>query len=177
MDIAQLSQLIETHGKDVYGFCYKLTRNRHLADDLYQETFLKAVELCHKIDSTQNPKGFFITIAANTWQNQRRKLGWRHRIAKMEVFQDDFDNAPGMIEGITPELTAISNELNTMLNVASASLDDKLQIPLYMYYTSGMSVKEIASSLKIPIGTVKSRLHRARKMIKKHMEVNGYEGF
>lgn len=177
LDIEELTHLIETHGKDIYGFCYNLTRDKHQADDLYQETFLRATELCNKIDNTKNPKGFFIAIAANIWQNKRRKLGWRHRIARMVVFQDDFDNESQMIDSNTPEHVALNNELNTMIDMASASLNDKLRIPLYMYYTTGMSVEEIASSLKIPSGTVKSRLYRARKMIKKYMEVNGYEGF
>lgn len=177
MDVEELSHLIENYGKDVYGFCCKLTRDKHQADDLYQEAFLKATELCHRIDDTRNPKIFLISIAANTWKNQRRKFGWRQRIAKMVAFQDDLDNASGMIDGATPEHAALDNELHAMLDMASASLNDKFKIPLYMYYTSGLPVEDIASALKIPAGTVKSRLYKARKMIKEYMEVNGYEGF
>ncbi len=177
MDVTELSHLIESHGKSVYGFCYQLTRDKHQADDLYQETFLKATELYHKIDKAKNPKGFLIAIAANTWKNQRRKFGWRQRIARMEEFQDDFTNTSQIIDTSTPELVAISNELHKMIGMASASLNDKLKIPLYMYYTSELSVEDIASALKIPTGTVKSRLHKARKVIKEFMEVNGYEGF
>jgi len=177
LDVADLTYLIESYGKDVYGFCYKLTRDKHQADDLYQETFLKATELCHKIDKSKNPKSFLIAIAANTWKNQWRKFGWRNRIAKMVEFQDDFDNESYMIDTTTPELVAISNEVYTMIDRASASLNDKLKIPLYMYYNTGLSIEDIAYSLKIPTGTVKSRLYKARKMIKEYMEVNGYEGF
>ncbi len=173
MDVTELNNLIESFGKDIYGFCYKLTRDKHQADDLYQETFLRATELCYKIDNTQNPKSFLIAIAANTWKNQKRKFGWRHNIAKIVAFEDDTH----LIDATTPELVVLTNELHTMIDMASESLDDKLKIPLYMYYTAGLSVEDIASALKIPTGTVKSRLYRARKMIKEYMEVNGYEGF
>lgn len=173
MDVTELNDLIESFGKDIYGFCYKLTGDKHQADDLYQDTFLRATELCHKIDNAQNPKSFLIAIAANTWKNQKRKFGWRHNIAKIVAFEDDTH----LIDANTPELVALTNELHTMIDMASESLDDKLKIPLYMYYTTGLSVGDIASALKIPTGTVKSRLYRARKMIKEYMEVNGYEGF
>lgn len=108
MDVEELSHLIKIYGKDVYGFCYKLTRDKNQADDLYQQTFLRATELCHKIDNVQNPKGFFIAIAAKMWQNQRRKIGWRHRIVKMEVFQDDLYNESQKKDANTPESVAIS---------------------------------------------------------------------
>jgi RNA polymerase sigma-70 factor (ECF subfamily) len=175
LDVAELTHLIENHGKDVYGFCCKLTRDKHQADDLYQETFLKAIEVCHKIDRNKNPKSFIIAIAANIWKNQNRKFGWRHRIAKIVEFKDDLDNKSYMIDTTTPELVAISNEVYTMIDRASASLNDKLRIPLYMYYNTGLSIEDIASALKIPKGTVKSRLYKARKLIKEYMEVNGYE--
>ncbi len=177
LDVTELSHLIESFGKDIYGFCYKLTRDKHQADDLYQDTFLRATELCHKIDNDQNPKSFLIAIAANTWKNQKRKFGWRHNIVKIVAFQDDYDNTSHLIDTTTPELVALTNELHTMVDMASESLNDKLKIPLYMYYTAGLSVEDIASALKIPTGTVKSRLYKARKMIKEYMEVNGYEGF
>ena len=177
MDVAELSHLIESYGKDVYGFCFKLTRNKHQADDLYQETFLRTTELCHKIGNAQNPKGFIIAIAAKTWKNQLRKYSWRYRIAKMISFKDDLHNEPQLIDTNTPEDSTLKNELYTIIDTASASLNNKLKIPLYMYYTAELSVDEIALALKIPTGTVKSRLYKARKIIKEYMEANGYERF
>lgn len=176
LEIKEVTHLIETYGNDVYGFCFKLTRDKHQADDLYQETFLKVTELRHKIDMNHNPKGFIIAIAANIWRNQRRKFGWRHRIARIVTLQQD-NNSPHLVDVETPESTAINNELYAIVDTASESLNDKLKIPLYMYYNAELSIEDIALALKIPSGTVKSRLHKARKMIKEYMEVNGYEGF
>lgn len=177
MDVAELSHLIEDYGKDIYGFCCKLTRDKHQADDLYQETFLKAVELCHRIEKSKKPKSFLIGIAANIWKNQWRKMGWRHRIAKFVPFQDCSNDISYMDNLATPEDIMLDNELDTMVNMALESLSDRLKIPLYMYYTAEMSVEEIASALKIPTGTVKSRLYKGRKEIKRYLEGEGYEGF
>lgn len=178
MEVIELSNIIEIHGKAVYSFCYQITRDKHHADELYQETFLRATQLCYKINQSQNPKGFLLAIAARTWKNQKRKYSWRCRIAAMEEFQEEY-NHPELksSQKDTPEQIALNNELCLVVNQAASSLKDKLKIPLYMYYTAGLSVEEIANALKIPVGTVKSRLYNARKMIKEYMEVNGYERF
>jgi len=178
LDIADLSDLVKLHGKSIYGFCYKLTKNRVDTDDLYQETFLKAVELCHKIDRDNNPKGFLISIALGLWNNKRRKYAWRQRIAPILEFNDDINSCYiYKDESSTPEDIIISNELCGMIQTATDSLNDKLKIPLYMYYTAEMSVEDIASTLKIPTGTVKSRLHTARRLLKKILEDSKYGKF
>jgi len=66
----------------------------------------------------------------------------------------------------SPEDVVISNEINTKVQMAVETLSDKFKIPLYMYYTAEMSIADIASALKIPQGTVKSRLHKARETLK-----------
>ncbi|MOA18420.1 ECF RNA polymerase sigma factor SigW [compost metagenome] len=64
----------------------------------------------------------------------------------------------------------LSQELRRTVQAAADMLDDKLKIPLYLYYTVEMTIDEIASVLKIPTGTVKSRLFQARRAMKKILE-------
>lgn len=177
MNNADLSDLVRLHGKAVYGFCYKLAGNKVDTDDLYQETFLKAMELCHKIDKNNNPKGFLISISIGLWRNNRRKYARRQRIAPIEELNEEISNGYIVKDTLTPEDMVISNELSAMIQAAANSLNDKLKIPLYMYYTAEMSNEDIASALKIPQGTVKSRLYKARKALKNVLEVNEYEKF
>ena len=80
MNEIQLEQCINEHGKDVYAFCSQLTRNVQEAEDLYQDTFLKAVELAGRIDFGKNPKSYLISIALRIWKNRKRKYAWRKRI-------------------------------------------------------------------------------------------------
>lgn len=177
LDTADLSDLVRLYGKSIYGFCYKLAKNKSDTDDLYQETFLKAMELCHKIDKDNNPKGFLISIAVGLWKNKRRKHAWRQRIAPVQEINEDMNNDYMFKVESTPEDIVISNELRVMIQTAADSLNDKLKIPLYMYYTAGMSNEDIAAALKIPLGTVKSRLHKARLALKNTLEVSEYEKF
>lgn len=177
MDIADLSDIVEIHGKAIYGFCYNLTKNKSDTDDLYQESFLKATEICYKIDKDNNPKSFIISLAVGIWKNNRRKYAWRHRIVQIDEFNDDLNNSSLLKNDLTPEDIAISNELSKLIQGAADTLNDKLRIPLYMYYTAELSVEDIAKTLKIPPGTVKSRLYKARKVIKNIMEADEYERF
>ncbi len=171
MDITEVEELVSTHGKAVYGFCYKLSKNKTDADDLYQETFLKAMELYFKIDSKNNPKGFLISVAVRLWKNNRRKYARRNRLAPTEEISENICSSYINHSEVSPENIVISNELRNNLLAAADKLNDKLRIPLYMYYTAGMSNEDIAAALRIPLGTVKSRLYKARKVLRNIMEV------
>ncbi len=177
MDIIELSDLVHLHGKAVYGFCQKLAKTEADTDDLYQETFLTAMQLCNKIDKDQNPKGFLIGISVRLWQNNRRKYARRQKIAPTQELTEGLNSGMQINGEPSPEDIVISNELRCMIQIAAEGLSDKLKIPLYMYYTAGMSTAEIASALNIPPGTVKSRLHKARQALKPILEVNQYEKY
>ena len=172
MEIDELIELVKLHGKSIYGFCYKLTGNKEDTHDLYQETFLKAVELRLKMDPARNPKAFLISIAIRLHQNHRRKLAWRQRIAPAAEFDETACPSDLPSAEATPEDAVLSRELRAMIREAAHRLNDKLKLPLYMYYTADMSVEEIAAALRIPPGTVKSRLHQARKALRKVLEVD-----
>lgn len=166
-----MSDLVELHGKAIYSFCYNLTNDKNDTDDLYQETFLKTMEVCHKIDRNNNPKGFIISIAIGIWKNTCRKYAWRQKIAPIQEFNEEVNNEYISINESTIEDIIISNELHSMILKVANTLDNKFKIPLFMYYTAEMSIKEIAVALKIPQGTVKSRLYKARKTLKNILEL------
>lgn len=172
LNIDEFHDLVELHGKALYGFCYRLTGNKADTDDLYQETFLKAMEVRHKLNKDRNPKGFLIAIAVRLSKNRRRKFAWRQRIAPTSELPETVPQAGASDGAATPEEAVLNLELRTSVQAAADKLDDKLKIPLYMHYTADMSVDEIASALRIPAGTVKSRLFQARKNLKKMLEVN-----
>ncbi|OMD34600.1 RNA polymerase subunit sigma-24 [Paenibacillus odorifer] len=171
LEIEELSDLIKLHGKAIYAFCFTLAGNRVDTDDLYQETFLKAMEMRHKMDLNQNPKAFLISIAISLRKNKRRKWAWRQRIAPTADYNEAVDLACTSDGEVMPEDALLSQELRHMIHAAADRLNEKLKIPLYLYYTAEMTVDEIASALRISPGTVKSRLFQARKAMKKILEV------
>jgi RNA polymerase sigma-70 factor (ECF subfamily) len=167
----ELIELVKLHGKSIYGFCYKLTGNKEETDELYQETFLRAVELRFKMNASHNPKAYLLSIAVRVYKNHYRKLSRRQRIAPIEEL--DEDSAPFRLFPFeaSPEDAVLMLERRALIQQAVHQLDDKLKLPLYMHYTADMTVEEIAHALSIPTGTVKSRMHNARQAIKKALEV------
>lgn len=85
----ELGQLISEHGSSLYSFCCNLTGCRQDADDLYQDTFLKAFELSGRVDVNQNPKSYIMGIALRLWQNERRKRAGRQRILPLQEYREE----------------------------------------------------------------------------------------
>ena len=77
METAVVSQLIDQYGMDVMRFCRSLTRCACDAEDLYQQTFLKLLQLRVKVEREQNPRAFLFSIASGIWKNECRKWGRR----------------------------------------------------------------------------------------------------
>ncbi len=177
MTIAELKQCIDCYGKEIYGFCRHITGNLQDGEDLYQDTFLKAVELADKIDINQNPKSYLISIAVRLWKNRSRKRAWRQRIAGIGPYDEhtEIHNEEQEGEVQTPETEVLISEQNAFVSKCVRELEEKYRLPIYLYYSAELSVKEIAECMKLPQGTVKSRLHKARTIIKEKLEVAGYD--
>lgn len=163
MTIQELEQCIALYGKDIYSFCMHLTGNKERADDLYQDTFLEAMKKIKEIKYRENPKSYLLSIAVRLWKNQVRKAVWRNRIAP----QVNEEAAAGLSEVACQDFfdQMISEEEKKLLWKAIFRLSDHLRIPILLYYMEELSIAEIAVMMKIPQGTVKSRLYHARKQL------------
>ncbi len=168
MKSTDLENLIAEYGKEVYSFCMYLAKDKYDADDLYQNTFLTVYEK-GDIDLSGNPKSYIITIAANLWNNQWRKTVWRKKKADIVPIQDE------MLENISDHRGTVESEYerkeeSEMVRKVVRSLPDKLRSVILMYYMEEMSIEDIALALAIPAGTVKSRMHKAKKMLKEKLK-------
>ena len=154
-----LERMIREYGKDIYSFCIYLTGSRDLADDLYQQTFLTAIEK-GDIDPDNNPRSYLLGIAVNLRNNQRRKLLFRRNREYLESddVYDVISNISDGNENMGEELER--KERNKEIRKGVALLPEKLRQVVIMYYTEDLPVAEIASILNISEGTVKSRCFR-----------------
>lgn len=173
--MAELEQCIEAYGKEVYAFCRQLTGKQQEAEDLYQDTFLKALELSEKIEFDRNPKSYLISIALRIWKNRRRKYAWRNRIAGMEELNEVSEQKACGIEENPVEEEFLSKETKRLVLETVKEMEEKYRVVVILFYTLNFSVEEIAKLLKIPRGTVKSRLHKAREILRKELEELQYE--
>lgn len=171
----ELEICIHEYGKEIYSFCKHLTRDQMEADDLYQDTFLKAVELKDKINYAENVKSYLLSIALRIWKNQKRKFAWRRRIADIRPVIDEKDINICVSNTLLPEEDILDKERIKMVWQAVDKLPQRLRLIILLFYMEELSVAQIAAVLKIPAGTVKSRLHQARKSLKKELEDILYE--
>jgi len=159
------SQLVSEYSDIVYRFCLSLTFRKEDADDLYQDTYLRAFSEIEKIRASENPQNFLLSIASSLWKSQKRKYARRNRIAPVTDIDESYINDSAGLEE-----TIVANEEIQVVREMVNDLPDKLKITAVMYYTVEMSISDIAETLRIPIGTVKSHLSRARGIIRKGLE-------
>lgn len=166
----QLERCIEEHGKAIYSFCRHLAGNLQEAEDLYQDTFLSAVELSDRIDYESNPKSYLLSVAVHIWQNRKRKFAWRKRIADMRPIVDERDEESSEATDLSPEEQIIDREQVEIVQKAVHALPERLRIVVLLFYIEELSTAQIAAMMRIPKGTVLSRLHQARKLLKRELE-------
>ena len=150
----------------LYGAALRLTRNADRAQDLVQDTYLKAIRARQQFAEGTNLKAWLYTILHNTWRNRQRD-GARSRIEfDSEVVERTTDagrHDPG--RGETPESLLLRDTLNADLQAALDALPDLFREVVWLRDVDELTYQEIADVLDIPIGTVMSRLSRGRKQL------------
>ena len=164
--------LADRYGPMLYRFCRSLAFSKEDGEDLFQDTFLKALERPRKL--MEDPKNFLFSTALGLWRSRRRKYARRERIAPLEPLEDR--DLPG---GDDPEASLLAREeerrVRQTVAVAPgvtrtdmvAALPERYRLPLVLYYSMEMKVADIALTLGLPVGTVKRRLHTARALVEK----------
>lgn len=174
MNQRELESYIQQYGKDLYSFCRSITHNMQDADDLYQDTFVKAFELQDDVVIEKNPKSFLMSVAVNQYRNYKRKLSVRQRIIGIgTVWDEEITEVPSK-EQLTEEMILAKEECQ-MVRQAVEMLSDKYKIPILLFYMEDLSIADISKILKLSEGTVKSRIHRAKIILKQKLEDIHYE--
>ncbi len=173
MLVKEIEELVYEYGDDLYRFCRYLTSDYNLAEELYQETFLKAVQLSHKLNRSGNCKSYLIGIAVNLHKNQVKKKKRRSMIVPEADYTDYTESVCGSDEDLLDNY--IEKELINKVREAVSLLPEKQRIPVILFYSELLSVNEISEILHIPRGTVLSRLSGARAKLRKELEAMGYE--
>lgn len=167
----ELTESIETYGKDIYSFCRHVTGSVQEAEELYQDTWLKVTELLERIDPEGNVKAYCLSVAIRTWKNKKRKYAWRKRIAEFQAAETEEGAEYLKDQRPSSEEQILQKERDRMVWEAVDGLPEKLKTIVLLYYMEELSLVQIAETAGIPEGTVKSRLYQARKILKKKLEV------
>lgn len=159
------------HIDAMYNFAFRLTLDEDDAKDLVQETFMKSYRFINSFETGTNAKAWLFRILKNSFiNNYRKKSKQPSKVDYQEV--ESFYNSDSVNENITTDLRVetvqhlIGDEITNALN----SLDVDFRTVIILCDLEGFTYEEMAKILDIPIGTVRSRLHRARNLLKEKLK-------
>ena len=153
----------------LFGAALGMTRNRADAEDLVQETFMKAYTKFHQYQQGTNSKAWLYRILTNTYITHYRKAQRSPKRSGGEEVEDwQLAAAASHDEKclVSAEAEALDNIPSSQLRTALESLSEDQRVVVLLSDVEGFAYKEIADMLDIPIGTVMSRLHRGRKNLR-----------
>lgn len=169
-DRQQFEQMVEEHLNGLFGAALRMTRNRTNAEDLLQETFLRAWRSFHTFRPGTNARAWLYRILMNAYIDNYRKATREPEV----VDQDDVDEfylyskvqeSDQYRRAGNPEEAFLQTLMDADVKSALESLPETFRAVVMLADIDGFSYKEIAEILSIPIGTVMSRLHRGRKQL------------
>lgn len=175
----EFEQFVLDNGKDILRFCRMTAGSEESGNELYQDTMLKLLEKQNKLNSMQNVKSYALSISILLWKNKKKKYSVRKRIAQMssleECVEKDEQFEPESHEK-TPEQYVLEQSEREEVQALVAKLPEKYRVLLYLSYSAEMTLHEIAECLHIPVSTVKTRIRKAKSLLKEQLEAIGYDG-
>lgn len=158
-----MDQYIRKYGKRLYGLCMTLCADKHEADDLYQDTWVKVLKRFDTYDPSRDFEPWLTRLCVNTYRDRLRRLSR----SPFLNFSSNETKEAFLLTATAPEKEDYSD-----LYAAIDQLPEKLRLTIILFYFEDMDIEKTALTLGIPTGTVKSRLHKARIQLK---EVLGRE--
>ncbi|MDM8309926.1 RNA polymerase sigma factor [Phocaeicola barnesiae] len=164
MRTANFAQNLLSLQPELLNFAYKLTADHEEANDLLQETSLKALDNEDRYTDETNFKGWIYTIMRNIFINNYRKT------LRDQTYVDTTDNQYFLNQGIDIEVdsTEMAYDLKEIRHIVNG-LSKEYRVPFAMY-VSGFKYREIADRLGLPLGTVKSRIYITRQKLQQDLK-------
>lgn len=159
------------HADALYNFAYHLTYNEEDANDLVQETFMKAFRFINSFDSGTNAKAWLFKILKNGFINEyRRKKKEPNKVDYEDIiaYQDADEENGGVAFDLREDI--FDGMMGDEITIALNRLPIDFKTVILLCDIEGFTYEEIAKIIDIPIGTVRSRLHRARNMLKESLK-------
>lgn len=150
----QIEELIERYGHDILRLCAVYLGDGQLAQDAFQETFVKAWKALDTFRGDSSEKTWLSRIAVNTCRDLLRS-GWLRMLRRSKPMEDIMELAS---PAASPEVLAVRE--------ATLALPGRYREVIVLYYYQGMQIREIATALTLPENTVSTRLRRARGLLK-----------
>jgi len=165
-------ELIEAHRDRVYNICYRMLGNRHESEDVAQEVFITVFKTIDTFREEAKFSTWLYRVAVNHCKNRIKYLARRHDRDRDEL-DDQASGANGTPIGApapsAPDRALEGAQMEKLMQDAIASLEDEQRIVVVLRDVEDLSIEEICEITGLPDGTVKSRLHRARLVLRKKL--------
>lgn len=161
-------ELVKSHQNMVFAVLYRMMKDRQEVEDLAQEVWVKVYQSIRKLKAPGAFRSWLHRIALNTFRDRMRQKGHHIAFSLDEGYEmDNGDNLKMELEapGLLPEETLLQGEWKTHLDEAILDLPEAHRAVIVMREIQGLSYDEIAYALDISLGTVKSRIARAREKL------------
>ncbi len=155
----------------LYSAALRYTKNAHDAQDLVQDTYAKAFTSFHQFEPGTNLKAWLYRILTTTFINNYRKDQRRPLISGSELEDWQIADASSHTSnlGKSAEEEVLENIADKDVKDALAAMPEEFRMAVYLSDVEGFSYKEIAEIMEVPTGTVMSRLHRGRKLLRESL--------
>jgi RNA polymerase sigma-70 factor (ECF subfamily) len=164
-DLSAFETLVARHERRVFRLLYRMLGSREEAEDASQDAFLSLFRHGHRFRREARFSTFVYRVAANAALNRRRTLGrTRTRSEEFKRRQEAGDDLPSSPR--SPREVAEGSEDQERVQAALLALPEDLRVAIVLYDIEGQAYRDIAETLDIPEGTVKSRIHRARNALR-----------
>lgn len=168
-DIKAFERLILNYEKLIYNVCYRIMSNPYDAKDISQEVLIKVYRNIDKCKDIKAFKSWLYTIINNTCIDEMRKRKGKYTDSLDSTVNNDDEgqiNRETASNELTPEEELLKSEVVDEVQNAISMLSDNYKILIVLRDINGLSYEEISKITKLPLGTAKSRLSRARKSLK-----------
>jgi RNA polymerase sigma-70 factor (ECF subfamily) len=155
-DVAAFDELMRAHEDRVFAVCLRMLRDREAALDATQETFIAVFRKADRFAGRSAFSTWLYRVAVNTCYDQARRRR-RHAAVPLPDSNDPIDVSAG--DGFT------SAELRSEIEAALAALPDEFRAAVVLADVEGLSLQAVADILEVPVGTVKSRVFRGRRLL------------
>ncbi len=156
--------LIERYQGVVFGLCYRMLSHRQDAEDVAQETFLRALRAIAGFDPTRPIRPWLLEIAANRCRTTLARRARRPALSSAEPIEDQVDPRPGLAD---------PDDLAGELERGLQGLRPDYRMVFVLFHEQNLSYEEIAQTVARPVGTVKTWLHRARAQLAEDLSRRG----
>ncbi len=155
-------ELVDAHHGQVFGLCYRMLRHRHDAEDVTQESFVRALRSLAKWDSTREFLPWLLAIAGNRCRTllaeRMRRPPTTSLIEQLSDDADELERAHGLAEEI---------------EMALAGLRSEYREAFVLFHERQLSYAQIGATMQCPLGTVKTWVHRARRELVAQLKIRG----